>query len=399
MSSKIKYQVREIISSLSSEAQKVRDSETKQRFYKLRRIAESPKSISSGCRAEGKSRGWFNKWAKRLIRAKTIQSLFSKSRKPHYSPRKTRKRIERKICKLRRAQPFLGAERLQDDLKRLYKESCPISTINNILRRNAFIGKEQAKKLTKKHLGKIKQPLPGYLQMDFKYVPYLVQGKQYYQLSVVDHFTSWRLIRIYPEKSTPQVMDFLNELQEQVPFPVIEIQTDNDAAFTDKYTSRQGRPTGKHDMDIWCKQNEIIHKLIPIGQKEINGKVENTHKQDDREFYSQARCLNEKSLVISCLGYNDRWNSLRRTKRLRFKTPNEVVQNAFIGVVAVMEHLLKTYQPDYMPIIQMDDSGNTQFVINEKVKKKVQSKNKTQKKSVIDRYLQYLEWEQKQKVG
>lgn len=88
--------------------------------------------------------------------------------------------------------------------------------------------------------------------MDFKHVPYLVGNKQYYQLSCGGHLTRWRYIRIYPDKSTDSVMIFLNELKEQVPFPIIEIQTDNDAAFTDKYTSKTGKPKGQHYVDKWC---------------------------------------------------------------------------------------------------------------------------------------------------
>ena len=71
-----------------------------------------------------------------------------------------------------------------------------------------------------------------YLQMDFKYVPYLIGGKQYYQLSAVDHCTTWRMIRVYDHLGIDSALEFLNELDYRCPFPIVQIQTDNDVAFT-----------------------------------------------------------------------------------------------------------------------------------------------------------------------
>ena len=392
--SSLKYQLRAVFASLSAAAQGVTDTSTKERYYKLKRICLSPKDVARVCRSEGVSRGWFYKWGKRLKKGKTLLSLVSQSQRPEHSPRKTRKRIERKICKIRRAQPYLGAERIQDDLQRIYNEKCPVSTINNILKRNDFIGKAKAKKLTKKHLGKISHPTPGYLQMDFKYVPYLIGGKQFYQLSCVDHLTSWRFIRSYVEKSTDYVMIFLREMIINVPFPVIEIQTDNDAAFTDKYTSRLGKPTGCHQVDDWCEKNKILHRLIPLGEKELNGKVENTHKQDDREFFSQIRCVTAGSLSLNTMGYNDRWNQTRRTKRLRFKTPSETVWQSYVVMIAWLNGLMQRYRPDDKSLARLDSNGDAYVEV--KVRKK---KNKTRRKSKIDRYLDYLDWEEKNKAS
>lgn len=395
--SSLKYQLRPILASISSEAQKVSVREVKERYYLLKRICESPKSLAKICRSEGVSRAWFYKWARRLKKSKKLEALYSQSRRPKKSPKKTRPRIEKKVCKIRRAQPYLGAERIQNDLKRIYKEDCPVTTINNILRRNNFIGKEKEKKLTKKHLGKIKQPLPGYLQMDFKYVPYLVGNKQYYQLSCVDHLTSWRYIRIYPEKSTDYVMIFLNELKEQTPFPIIEIQTDNDAAFTDKYTSKTGKPTGQHSVDKWCSKNDIFHKLIPLGEKELNGKVENTHKQDDREFFSQIRCISERSLELNSAGYNQRWNESRRTKRLSFKTPYEAVINSYAVVIAWFSLLQEKYQPAAVPLVKFTPDGDTYVEV--RITKPKKQKNRTSRKSKAGRIRDYLIWGDEKKVG
>jgi hypothetical protein len=94
--------------------------------------------------------------------------------------------------------------------------------------------------------------------MDFKYVPYALEGKQYYQLSCVDHHSSWRLIRIYPHKDLIAVTSFLKELEALCPFTIKQLQTDNDLAFTDKYRQNtDGEPTGSHPVDLWCEKWEM----------------------------------------------------------------------------------------------------------------------------------------------
>jgi len=66
----------------------------------------------------------------------------------------------------------------------------------------SLISWKHSKRLTKKHLKRYRRPELGYLQMDFKYVPNRINGEQYYQLSCLDHHSSWRLVRVYPSKET-----------------------------------------------------------------------------------------------------------------------------------------------------------------------------------------------------
>ena len=168
--------------------------------------------------------------------------------------------------------------------------ACSPSAVYAVLWRLGLITEEYKKKLTKTHLKRYRQVLPGWLQMDVKYVPYLVDGEQYYEFNAVDHCSAWRVMRIYETKGYESLNKFLKEIEITCPFPIWEIQTDNGKEFTDKYrVGSDGYPTGNHPLDLWCKAREIRHKLIPIGQKELNGKVENTHKQDDREFYAKYK--------------------------------------------------------------------------------------------------------------
>jgi hypothetical protein len=205
--SDVKYQLRALLPSLSAEARKVTDPEIKRRFAPLKRIAESSKSVAQACRHEGKSGAWFYKCAGLLLKKRTLEALRPASRRPNRSPMQTQKRVAKRIRKLREAEPFQGPERISQDLKDLYNIVCAPSTVHNVLRREGLISKMKSRRMTKKHLKRYRRPVLGYLQMDFKYVPYLIDGEQYYQLSCVDHHSTWRLIRNYSSKCTGSVLD------------------------------------------------------------------------------------------------------------------------------------------------------------------------------------------------
>ena len=387
--SQLKFKLSKLIPRFSKEANRIRDEEARSRWMKIRKITESSKSLAAACRFFGLSEDAYHKWGHRLLKKPVGESLLSKSRKPHRSPRKVKPRIEKKVLKIRRVEPYLGPERIADTLQENDKLKVPPSTIFNILRRAKVVGKKLAQQLTKKHLKRYRRPWPGYLQMDFKYVPYLINGKKYYQLSCVDHHSSWRLIRAYRNKNIPAVMDFLKQLKELCPFPIIEIQTDNDFAFTDKFGTHGTGVSGAHELDIWCRQNDIIHRLIPVGVKELNGKVENTHKQDDREFYAMNLFTSFESLERSTRGYNERWNNLRRTKRLYFKTPIESVYLAYARAIAVVK--LNTTKEDDV-VYKLDSQGNAVMpILKPKIRKK--KAPRPRKLSAVGRYLKYLEWE------
>ncbi len=388
--SPLKKQLRLLLPKLAKEANQLRDPEARSRWMRIKLIANSPKSVRKACGFYGMSEDSFSKWGRRLWKFKSLKGLSSKSRKPWRSPNQTKKRIEKKILKLRRVDASQGPERIANDLKLMFDLVVSPSAVYAVLKRAKMVSFEIAKKLTKQHLRRYRRPLPGYLQMDFKYVPYPVDGRQYYQLSCVDHHSSWRLIRSYRHKSMVSVVSFLNELEDFCPFPIMEIQTDNDAAFTDKFTSGVG-VTGNHPMDRWCAKREIIHKLIPVGQKELNGKVENTHKQDDREFYSKGPYKNFENLKLNTLGYNDRWNARRRTKTLGFKSPDEVIADAYVLAAGYLLYLTKG---KVKGLHQLDSQGNAHLPFEEiKPEKKI----RTRKLTAVERYLQFMDWEEKKK--
>lgn len=383
--SSLKYQLSQLLPTLSEQARSSSSQEIKRRYYQLKAVSESKKDLSKACRLHGVSREWYYSWGRRLLKTKLLNSLISKSRRPKRSPLITTKRVVRKIRRLRQLEPFSGPERISRDLQDHFNIKCPPRTVNNVLKREGLISLKASRLLTKRHLKRYRRPMPGYLQMDFKHTPYLVGGEATYQLSVVDHHSSWRMIRSFRSKDALAVKWFMLELEKACPFTILEIQTDNDAAFTDKYTSQRGlKPTGLHHLDEWCRSHGVTHKLIPVGQKELNGKVENTHKQDDRELFSQIRPRSYPQLSELTVLYNDRWNNRRKTKALRWRTPIEVLEDFLVYTIAVVMNYRKRPCDQAKPALAL------------KLKEKTgANKIKPRRLTATNRYMQWLDWDSK----
>ena len=395
--SALKNQLKLILPKLSKEANANQDKEIKRHLYLIKAVCSSTKSVKQVCEKRGVSTDQFYLWAKRLKKFKSIACLGSLSRKPKYSPRQTKKRVERKILLLRKVEPSHGPERISFDLNRLFRIVCPPATVYNVLKRLKLISKEYRQRLTKKHHKRYRRPLPGYMQIDVKYVPYRINGKQYYEYNIVDHCTTWRLIRAFENINYDNIILFLKDLEEECPFPIFEIQSDNGIEFTDKYRGGRLRPSGLHPLDLWCKEREIVHRLIPLGQKELNGKVENTHKQDDREFFAKARDKSFDQLARRMKGYNDRWNNLRATQALGWKTPNQCVEAGFVRAIVYLNLMGEKFAPKTQALIQYNLNGDAYLPIP-KVQQSVKTETKLKKTTAVDRYLKWLDWDQKTKL-
>jgi transposase InsO family protein len=380
--SSLKYRLRELLPSLSESAKQCRDKGIKSRLYQIKKIVSSSRSIAAACEFRGVGRDKFYEWGNRLLEQRDIIALAPRSRRPKRNPNQTNSEIEKKIVELKIKKPFQGPERLSVAFEDAYECFIPPSTIYAVLVRNKLISKEYRERRTKKHTKRYRRPIPGYLQMDFKYVSYLINDEQYYQLSAVDHCTSWRLIRAYRRKNEESVKAFLDELNRICPFPIFQIQTDNDAAFTDKYSVGLGtRPTGAHPLDEWCKLYGCRHRLIPIGEKELNGKVENTHKYDDEEFFSQIKAQNFSQLQRETKNHNEEWNERRKTKTLGWRTPSELLAEVKATILGILLFCCKDQpeQPKTKEISVPKNYKKAQFFIKSKKPE--------------DRYQAWMAWE------
>jgi transposase len=148
-------------------------------------------------------------------------SLVPKSTRPKSEPNETSIRIKERIIELRK-ETKLCARKLNYKLK---KENISIHdrTIGKIIKAEGLVRKYRIRKLKYKY---IKVPLAkgDLVEIDIKYVPDLIENKQYYQFTAIDCASRWRYLEIYENGDNLCALDFLNQVLKIAPFRVMAIK-------------------------------------------------------------------------------------------------------------------------------------------------------------------------------
>jgi transposase InsO family protein len=137
-----------------------------------------------------------------------------------------------------------------------------------------------------------------------------------YQWTAIDECTRYRFIYGFEEHTPENSVKFLKMLQKAFPFKIQTAQTDNGTEFTYKFISNE-TPC---PFDVALEEADIAHKLIPPRTPWHNGKVERSHRSDQRYFYDwdkfgSVQELNEK------LREHLRWTNRKTMRTLERKSP------------------------------------------------------------------------------
>jgi transposase InsO family protein len=286
-------------------------------------------NVAEACSRMGMGRTFYYKWWKRFkVSDFNLDSLKELSRKPRFSPNKTSPEVEAKIFDLKILSH--GSLMIQGILKR-EKIKISVPTISHILNERKEVSAIERKRLNP-HNKRYELPIPGQrLQMDVKYVPNKVEGKRVYTYVAVDECTRWRFAYTFDWLDHGKTVEFLEMLKEACPFPIVCIQTDNGFEFTMRLNPNMPKDY-EHPMDTWCRENNIVHRLIPPGVKELNGKVERSHRIDDQYFYWKApdKCL--KTFNESQQAWMKYYNEDRPHYGIGFLTPVEKLQERILNL-------------------------------------------------------------------
>jgi len=69
-------------------------------------------------------------------------------------------------------------------------------------------------------------------------------------------------------------VDFLRRLKLASPIKITKILTDNGSQFTDRFTTKDKKPSGGHAFDVACAALPAEHRLAPPLHPQTNGMVE-----------------------------------------------------------------------------------------------------------------------------
>ena len=226
----------------------------------------------------------------------TVQSLACQSRRPHSHPNQHTEAELKLIRDMRRRNPTLGMVELWHRLRQRGYTRRPESLFRVMRTLGLFPPKE--KKPAYKPKPYEQMTYPGQrIQVDVKVVPRRCIADpelRLYQYTAIDEFTRLRFLAAYPEQSTCSSADFLKKLFKWYARRGIRVecvQTDNGFEFTNRFSnSRRDLPTL---FECTAAQLGICHKLIRPYTPRHNGKVERSHRENQKRFYS---CHNFYSL-------------------------------------------------------------------------------------------------------
>lgn len=300
---------------------RIQDDRVRQRLFLLR-LGKNI-GVQQACLRLGKHRSYFYYWKARY-ESLGWQGLVEQSRRPKCSPRQSSAAVEARVVAYRQ-KTFYGKERLAPLV------GVPASTVGHILRRHGLLVKKRRWKTEKKHQRRYNLLWPGQrFQMDVKYLPFKIKGKQYYQYTVIDECSRLRYLEIHEALWTLTTVDVLKRAQAYFSFPVRCVQTDNGTEFTFRYTAElqaKNKEAKEHPLDRYCRTQKIEHRCIPPGEKELNGKVERSHRIDDEEFYRHFKSKpNFQELRSKLKQWLNFYNTLRPHSALQGKTPLQFAQ-------------------------------------------------------------------------
>lgn len=287
--------------------------------------------VLKASRRYNKTRSYIYFWRERWDG--TVGSLACQSRKPHSHPNQHTCEELAMIFRYRRRNPKLGLIELWDRLRKAGYTRRPES-LYRVLRRLNLLPTSAGQ--NKKYVPKPYTPMtyPGErVQIDVKFVPrgcIAAPALKLYQFTAIDEFSRLRFVAAYPDYSSYSAADFLRKAVAWYARRGIKVecvQTDNGAEFTKRLLAKEDRnetlfEAAARDLDIKLKH---IKPYTP----RHNGKVERSHREDQKNFYDTHRFYSLSDFSTQLAAHLRRSNN-RSMRPLKWLSPVSFLASANI---------------------------------------------------------------------
>ena len=168
-----------------------------------------------------------------------------------------------------------------------------IESLWRVMRREGWTAQGEKKKPYKPKPYEQMQYPGQRVQIDVKVVPRRCIADprlKLYQYTAIDEYSRYRVLGAYEEQSAFSSADFLNKVVKHFARKGIAVecvQTDNGFAFTNRFSHSQRdlAPPLRQRPDSWAYGTKLIRPYTP----RHNGKVERSHREDQKRFYDTHR--------------------------------------------------------------------------------------------------------------
>ena len=246
--------------------------------------------VSKASRKYNKSRSYIYFWRNRWDGS--MDSLACQSRRPHHHPNQHTPEELKLICNMRRRNPDLGMTELWCRLRARGYTRCPESLFR-VMRKLGMFPPQKEKKPYKPKPYEQMTYAGQRVQIDVKVVPRRCitdPELRLYQYTAIDEYTRLRYLGAYEEQSTYSSADFLKKAAgwfRRRGVKVECVQTDNGFEFTNRFSNSQRER--KTLFEETASTLGIKHRLIRPYTPRHNGKVERSHREDQKRLYSCHR--------------------------------------------------------------------------------------------------------------
>ena len=242
--------------------------------------------VSKASRKYNRARSFIYFWLKRWDG--NIESLRPESRRPHHHPNEHTPEELKLIHDLRRRNPRLGMVELWCRLRKRGYSRC-IESLWRVLKREGLIAVKEKDPYTPKPYQQMTHPGER-VQIDVKVVPRKCIADpelRLFQYTAIDEYSRYRILGAYPEQTTYSSYQFLLRVVDEFKKKGIKVecvQTDNGFEFTHRFSHQESHRPSLFE-EALCFLG-IRHKLIRPYTPRHNGKVERSHREDQKRFYN-----------------------------------------------------------------------------------------------------------------
>ncbi|KAF0111114.1 MAG: Integrase core domain [Chloroflexi bacterium] len=288
------------------------------------------KGVSRAARKFNKGRSYIYFWLERY--EGTLESLVSRSRRPHGHPNQQNQEEIKLVANMRKRNPKLGLMEFWFKLRERGYQRHYVSLFRLMMRMGWFVRAEHQKQ---QYIPKPYEQMshPGErVQIDVKWVPLECNvgdtRQRFYQFTAIDEYSRLRYLGAFDEATTHTAMLFVRDTVAWFARRGIKIecvQTDNGHEFT-KRLLRTRDEENLTSFELLLQALGIRHKYIKPYTPRHNGKVERSHREDQKRLYDSAKFHSFEDFANQLKRHNQRSNNIPM-RPLGFTSPRQFLLN------------------------------------------------------------------------
>ena len=282
--------------------------------------------VSKASRKYNRARSYIYFWLKRWDG--NAESLRPMSRRPHHHPNEHTPAELKLIHDMRRRNPRLGMVELWCKLRARGYSRC-IESLWRVLKREGLIAVKEKDPYKPKPYQQMTHPGER-IQIDVKVGPRKCiadPNLRLFQYTAIDEYSRYRVLGAYPEQTTYSSYQFLLRVVDEFKRKGVKVecvQTDNGFEFTNNLNVR-----GDEKLTLFEETLEFLnirHKKIRPYTPRHNGKVERSHREDQKRFYSTHSFYSLADFGEQLAVHQRRSNSLPM-RPLHWQSPKETLKS------------------------------------------------------------------------